>query len=399
MAAAGGDVIGLDWRDPARRRLGAVGPTAPCRGTSTRPSLLAPWERVEARGRSTCSRAPAAARATSSTSATACCPQTDPDVLDAARRARPRAHERRSPHERPAVVLMAYGSPDRLEDVPAYYADIRGGRPIRPELLDDLVERYRRLGIERRRTPLNAITEETRAALEAELGLPVFTGMKHWDAADRRRGRGRARRRARDRSSGSCSRRTTRALDRAATGSSSTRRVAGRAELASSRAGTTSRASSRSSPTASRAARRPAPRRLHRALAPGADPRGGRPVPGRSCWRRARLVAERRRRRRLVASRTSRESPTGEPWLGPDILDHLADAARRRASTTSSSARSASSPTTSRSAGTSTSRPASARTSSACASTGSRCRTPTRRSSACSPASSGARCGGTARAA
>ena len=32
--------------------------------------------------------------------------------------------------------------------MPAYYADIRGGRPIRPEHLDDLVERYRRLGIE-----------------------------------------------------------------------------------------------------------------------------------------------------------------------------------------------------------------------------------------------------------
>jgi protoporphyrin/coproporphyrin ferrochelatase len=78
-----------------------------------------------------------------------------------------------------AVVLMAYGSPERLEDVPAYYADIRGGRPIRPELLDDLVERYRRLGIDRS-SPLNAVTEETRAALEAELGLPVFTGMKHW---------------------------------------------------------------------------------------------------------------------------------------------------------------------------------------------------------------------------
>jgi ferrochelatase len=74
---------------------------------------------------------------------------------------------------------MAYGSPERLEDVPAYYADIRGGRPIRPELLDDLVERYRRLGIDRS-SPLNAVTEETRAALEAELALPVFTGMKHW---------------------------------------------------------------------------------------------------------------------------------------------------------------------------------------------------------------------------
>jgi protoporphyrin/coproporphyrin ferrochelatase len=79
-----------------------------------------------------------------------------------------------------AVVLMAYGSPERLADVPAYYSDIRGGRPIRPELLEDLVERYRRLGIDEG-SPLNAITEETRAALEAELGdVPVFTGMKHW---------------------------------------------------------------------------------------------------------------------------------------------------------------------------------------------------------------------------
>ena len=79
-----------------------------------------------------------------------------------------------------AVVLMAYGSPERLADVPDYYSDIRGGRPIRPELLEDLVERYRRLGIDEG-SPLNAITEETRAALEAELGdVPVFTGMKHW---------------------------------------------------------------------------------------------------------------------------------------------------------------------------------------------------------------------------
>jgi ferrochelatase len=78
-----------------------------------------------------------------------------------------------------AVVLMAYGSPERLSDVPAYYADIRGGRPVAPEHLADLVERYRRLGIEDS-SPLNAITEQTRAALETELGLPVFTGMKHW---------------------------------------------------------------------------------------------------------------------------------------------------------------------------------------------------------------------------
>jgi protoporphyrin/coproporphyrin ferrochelatase len=78
-----------------------------------------------------------------------------------------------------AVILMAYGSPERLADVPAYYSDIRGGRPIARESLADLVERYRRLGIEDS-SPLNAITEQTRAALKAELDLPVYTGMKHW---------------------------------------------------------------------------------------------------------------------------------------------------------------------------------------------------------------------------
>src|SRR5438309_822039 len=74
---------------------------------------------------------------------------------------------------------MAYGSPERVADVPAYYADIRGGRPISPENMEDLVSRYRSLGIEDS-NPLNAITEATRAALQDELGLPVFTGMKHW---------------------------------------------------------------------------------------------------------------------------------------------------------------------------------------------------------------------------
>jgi protoporphyrin/coproporphyrin ferrochelatase len=94
-----------------------------------------------------------------------------------------------------AVVLMAYGSPERLADVPDYYRDIRGGRPIRPELVEDLVERYRRLGIEEG-SPLNAVTEETRAALERELrDIPVFIGMKHWtpriaEAAERALGSG-----------------------------------------------------------------------------------------------------------------------------------------------------------------------------------------------------------------
>jgi ferrochelatase len=80
-----------------------------------------------------------------------------------------------------AVILMAYGSPDRLEDVPAYYEDIRGGRPVSKELVDDLVDRYGRLGIGTTPvSPLNEVTERTRVALERELGFPAYTGMKHW---------------------------------------------------------------------------------------------------------------------------------------------------------------------------------------------------------------------------
>jgi ferrochelatase len=76
-----------------------------------------------------------------------------------------------------AVVLMAYGSPSQPQDIPAYFSDIRGGRPVAPEAVAELAERYRRIG---GRSPLDEVTERQRAALERELALPVFVGMKHW---------------------------------------------------------------------------------------------------------------------------------------------------------------------------------------------------------------------------
>ncbi len=86
-----------------------------------------------------------------------------------------------------AVVVMAYGSPSRPEDVGAYLADIRGGRSVSREAVEELEERYRRIG---GGSPLNEITERQRAALQQELGMPVYVGMKHWtpriaDAAGR----------------------------------------------------------------------------------------------------------------------------------------------------------------------------------------------------------------------
>ena len=86
---------------------------------------------------------------------------------------------------------MAYGSPLRLEDIRPYLEDIREGRPVSDTAVEELTERYRRIG----GSPLDEMTERQRAALERELGLPVFVGMKHWrpriaDAVERALGTG-----------------------------------------------------------------------------------------------------------------------------------------------------------------------------------------------------------------
>jgi ferrochelatase len=77
----------------------------------------------------------------------------------------------------PAVVLMAYGSPTTVDDIRPYLEDIREGRPVSEQAVQELAERYRRIG---GRSPLDDVTEAQRAALEEELGIPVFVGMKHW---------------------------------------------------------------------------------------------------------------------------------------------------------------------------------------------------------------------------
>lgn len=80
-----------------------------------------------------------------------------------------------------AVLLMAYGSPDRLDQVEAYYTDIRRGSPPPPHLLEELLGRYRAIG---GGSPLSGIVAEQRAALEAEMAargiaVPVYAGMRH----------------------------------------------------------------------------------------------------------------------------------------------------------------------------------------------------------------------------
>jgi protoporphyrin/coproporphyrin ferrochelatase len=73
------------------------------------------------------------------------------------------------------LLCTAYGSPRTEADVEAYYTHIRGGRAPSPESLEELRGRYRAIG----GSPLEAITRRQTAALGRRLGVPSFAGMKH----------------------------------------------------------------------------------------------------------------------------------------------------------------------------------------------------------------------------
>lgn len=76
-----------------------------------------------------------------------------------------------------AVLLLAYGGPDALDDIPAYLLDIRGGRETPQALVDEITHRYAAIG---GYSPLLRITRSAAAQLQARSGLPVYVGMRHW---------------------------------------------------------------------------------------------------------------------------------------------------------------------------------------------------------------------------
>jgi protoporphyrin/coproporphyrin ferrochelatase len=78
-----------------------------------------------------------------------------------------------------AILLMAYGSPNRPEEVAPYYTHIRGGRKPSAEEVENLKQRYSDIG---GKSPLLDITLSTAKKLESSLGgeFRVYAGMKHW---------------------------------------------------------------------------------------------------------------------------------------------------------------------------------------------------------------------------
>ena len=79
------------------------------------------------------------------------------------------------------IVIMAYGTPEREEEVEPYLKDIFKGKEVPKAVLQKTIERYRKIGF----SPLNKITLKQSALLQKDLSargfnVAVTVGMKHW---------------------------------------------------------------------------------------------------------------------------------------------------------------------------------------------------------------------------
>ena len=66
------------------------------------------------------------------------------------------------------VLVMAYGGPASLDEIPGYLADIRHGRPTPRAVVDEITENYRAIG---GRSPLLDVSRRQVDALAADLAL------------------------------------------------------------------------------------------------------------------------------------------------------------------------------------------------------------------------------------
>jgi protoporphyrin/coproporphyrin ferrochelatase len=75
------------------------------------------------------------------------------------------------------VLLLAHGAPDKLEDIPEFLLNVRGGRKLPDAAVQEIIRRYRLIG---GGSPLLKLTNKQAQALGQELSHPVYVGMRNW---------------------------------------------------------------------------------------------------------------------------------------------------------------------------------------------------------------------------
>jgi ferrochelatase len=81
-----------------------------------------------------------------------------------------------------SVLLIAFGGPEKIQDVRPFLEIVSAGRRIPPERLEEVAHHYERIG---GRSPLNQLTmsqaEGLRQALKRDgISTPVYVGMRNW---------------------------------------------------------------------------------------------------------------------------------------------------------------------------------------------------------------------------
>lgn len=75
------------------------------------------------------------------------------------------------------VLLLAHGAPDRLEDIPDFLLNVRGGRPLPEPAVKEIIHRYSLIG---GGSPLLRLTTLQAEALKKLIAHPVYVGMRNW---------------------------------------------------------------------------------------------------------------------------------------------------------------------------------------------------------------------------
>jgi len=78
--------------------------------------------------------------------------------------------------EKCAVLLLAHGSPDTVDEVPEFLRNVTGGRPLPEPVIEEIKHRYGLIGC----SPLTCHTMDQADGVRRELGIPVYIGMRNW---------------------------------------------------------------------------------------------------------------------------------------------------------------------------------------------------------------------------
>ena len=78
--------------------------------------------------------------------------------------------------ERTAILLLAHGTPDALDEIPEYLRNVTSGRALPQSAIDEITHRYSLIG----KSPLTDITMAQARLLARHIGLPVYVGMRNW---------------------------------------------------------------------------------------------------------------------------------------------------------------------------------------------------------------------------